>query len=96
MDSGDESDHYLISKDMLEDIRDRSHTNTEVNIRETGYKMIDSIKQRQLEWKGVLKATRRTGKVLHKVFKTFVKEIFARIDTFGRIWFRPFLFHSRT
>ena len=31
--------------------------------------------QRQSEWKGVLKATRKIGKVLHKVFKTIVKEI---------------------
>ena len=33
------------------------------------------------------------GKGLHKVFKTVVKHIFARIANFGRIWFRSFPFH---
>ena len=37
------------------------------------YKIRDSIKQRQLEWEGALKATRRMGKGLQKVFKTAVK-----------------------
>ena len=31
--------------------------------------------QRQLEWKGALRATQSTGKVLHKVFSTVVKDI---------------------
>ena len=31
--SGDESDHDLISKEMLEDIRDRGQTHTNVNRR---------------------------------------------------------------
>ena len=31
--------------------------------------------QRQLEWRGALKATRNMGKGLQKVFKTVVKEI---------------------
>ena len=31
--------------------------------------------QRQLEWKGALKATQSMGKGLHKVFSTVVKEI---------------------
>ena len=95
MDSGDESDHYLISKEMLEDICGRSQTHPNVNRIEARYKIRDCINQRQSEWKGSLKATRRMGKCLHKVFKTFVKTI-ARIDTFGRIWFRSFPFHSRT
>ena len=34
MDSGDESDHYLISTDMLEDIRDGSQSHPNVNKRE--------------------------------------------------------------
>ena len=83
--SGDESDHDLISTEMLENIRDK-----------ITYKIRDFIRQRQLEWKGALKATRITGKGLHKLFSTVVKEIFASIDTFGRIWFRSFPFHSRT
>ena len=36
------------------------------------------------------------GEGLHEIFLTAVKDIFSRIDTFGRIWFRSFPFHSRT
>ena len=73
--AGDESDNDLISTEMLEDIRDGSHTHPNVNRRRARYKIGDSIRQRQLEWKGVLKATWSTGKGLHKVFSTVVKEI---------------------
>ena len=75
---------------MLEDIRDGSHTHPDVNRREARYKIRDLIRKRQSEWKGALKTTRSMGKGLHKVFSTVVKEIFARIDSFGRIWFRSF------
>ena len=57
MDSSDESDHDLISTEILEDIRDGSQTHTNVNRREASYKIHDRIRQRQLEWKGYLKAT---------------------------------------
>ena len=73
MNSGYESDHYLISTEMLEDIRDISQAHPNVNRRESRYKIRDRFRQRQSEWKGALKATRRMGKVLHKVFKTVVK-----------------------
>ena len=43
--SGDESDHDLISTDMLEDICDGSQTHTKVNRREARYKIRDSIRQ---------------------------------------------------
>ena len=95
MNSGDGSDHDIISTEMLEDIRDKSQTHPNVNRREARYKIRDSIRQRKSEWKGALKATQSMGKGLHKVFSTVVKYIFARIDTFGRIWFRSFPFHSR-
>ena len=55
--SGDESDHDLISTDMLEDICDRSQTHPNVNRRESRYKIHYRIRQRQPEWKGALKAT---------------------------------------
>ena len=55
--SGDESDHDLISTEMLEVIRDRSQTHPNVNRREAHYKIRDRIRQRQSEWKGALKAT---------------------------------------
>ena len=47
MDSGDESDHDLISTEMLEDIRYRSQTHPNVNRREARYKIRDFIKLRQ-------------------------------------------------
>ena len=46
MNSGDESDNYLISTEMLEDIRDRSQTHPNVNRREARYKIRDFISQR--------------------------------------------------
>ena len=75
MNSGDESYYDIISTDMLEDIRDGSQTHPNVNRREARYKICDRIKQRQSEWKGALKATRSTGKVLYQVFSTVVKYI---------------------
>ena len=50
--SGDESYHDLISREMLQDIRDRSQTHPNVNKREAHYKIRDHIRQRQSEWKG--------------------------------------------
>ena len=75
MDSGDESDHNIISTEMLEDISGGSKTHPNVNRRESRYKIRDRIRQRQLECKGDYKATQKMGKGLHKVFKTAVKDI---------------------
>ena len=55
--SGDESYHDLISMDMLEDIRDGSQTNLNINRREARYKIRGSIRERQSEWKVALKDT---------------------------------------
>ena len=74
--SGDDSDHDLISTELLEDIRDRSQIHLNVNRREARYKIHDRI--RQSEWKGALKATRSMGKGLHKVFSTAVKRDFCK------------------
>ena len=71
--SGDESDHDLISTEMLEDISDGSQTHPNVNIIEARYKIRDLIRQRQSQWKGALKATQNMVKGLHKVFSTVVK-----------------------
>ena len=60
---------------MLEDIRDGSQTHPNVNRRKAHYKIRDSLKQRQSECKGALKATQSMGKGLHKVFSTVVKGI---------------------
>ena len=95
IDSNEESDHDLISKETLEDISDGSQTHLNVNKREARYKIRDHVRKRQSERKGALKATRSMGRGLHKVFSTVVKELFTGIDSFGRIWFRSFPFHSR-
>ena len=73
MDSGNDLEYEPMSTDMLEDIRDGSQSHPSVNRKEALYKIIYSIKQRQLELKGALKATHNMGKGLHKLFKTFVK-----------------------
>ena len=83
LDSNEESDHDLISTEMLEDIRDWSQTHPNVNKREARCKIPDRIKQRQSEWKGALKATWSMGKGLHKLFSTVVKEIFQKLTALG-------------
>ena len=49
--SGDESDHDLISTEMLEDICDGSQTHPNINRREARYKIRNHIRQGQSEWK---------------------------------------------
>ena len=66
MDSGDESNHDLISMEMLEEIFDGSKSHTNVNQREARYKIRDCIKQGQSERKGALKSTRNISKGLQK------------------------------
>ena len=75
MDSGDGSDDDTISTEMLEEISDRSQSHPNFNRIEACYGIRDCIKQRQLEWKGSLKATRNMVEGLHKVFKTVVRII---------------------
>ena len=81
--SGDESDHDLISTEMLEDICDISQTHTNVNIRETRYIIRDSIRLTQSEWKESLKSMKSMGKVLHKVFSTVVNDISQELTPLG-------------
>ena len=59
MDYGNESDDEPMSTEMLEDIRYGSQYQPNVNRREAHYKIRDCIIQRQSEWKGALKATRK-------------------------------------
>ena len=68
---------------MLHDIRDGSQTHPNINKREARYKIRDRVRQRQLEWKGALKDMQSTGKGLHKVFSTAVKEIFQELTALG-------------
>ena len=60
--SSEESDHDLISTEMLEDIRDGSQTHPTVNKREARYEICDRVSRRELQWKGTLKAMRNMGK----------------------------------
>ena len=83
MDSGYESDHDLISTEMLEYIRDGSQSHPNVNQIEARYKICNRIKQRQSEWKGALKAKRNMGKGSHKLFKTVVKDISQELPPLG-------------
>ena len=81
--SGDDSDHDLISTEMLEDICDGSQTHTNVNRGEERYKIRDRIRKIQSEWKGALKAMLSMGKGLHNVFSTIVKDISQELTNFG-------------
>ena len=81
--SGDESDHDIISTEMLEDIRDGSQTHPNVKKREARYKLRDCIRQRQPECKSALKSTQSMGKGLHKVFSTILKEISQELTALG-------------
>ena len=51
MDSGEESDHDIISTEMLEEIFDGSRSYPNANQREACYKICNRIKQIHLEWK---------------------------------------------
>ena len=51
MNSGDESDHDLISTKILEDIRDGSQTHPNVNKREERYKIRDRVRQKESQRK---------------------------------------------
>ena len=81
--SGEESDHDLISTDMLEYIYNGSQTHPNVTIREARYKIRDSIRRSQSEWKRALKATQSMGKGLHKVFSTSEKYISQKLTPLG-------------
>ena len=48
LNSSDESDHDVISKEMLEDIYDGSQTHPNINKMEARYKIRDHIRQSQL------------------------------------------------
>ena len=82
--SENESDDEPMSTEMLEDIRDISQSNPNVNRRESCYKTRDSIKQRQPQQKKALKASQNIGKGSHKVFKTVVKDILQYLPPLGK------------
>ena len=73
----------LIRTETLHDIRDINQTHPNIHKREARLKIRDRIKQNKSQWKGVLKATHKMGKGLHKVFSTITKEIFQELINFG-------------
>ena len=83
MDSGDESEDEIMSTEMSEDICDGSKSHLGINSREARYKICYRIKQRQTECKVVILYTQNMGNVLHKVFKTVVKEILRDLPIVG-------------
>ena len=83
LDSSDDSDHDLISTEMLHDICDGNQNNPNINKRESHYKIRDRVRQRQLEWKQALNATRSMGKGLHNVFSKVVKDILQELISLG-------------
>ena len=83
MDSGDESQDAHMSTEMLEDILDQSQSHPIINRRYARYKIRDSIKQGQSEWKVELQATPNIGKGSYRLFKTYVKDILQDIPIFG-------------
>ena len=83
LNSNEESDHDLISTEMLQDIRDGSQNYPNFNKREARYKIRDHIRQSQLELKGSLKATRSMGKDLHKLFSTVANLILQKLTALG-------------
>ena len=76
MNYDDESDDEPKSTHMLKGISDRSQSFPNINKIEVCHKIRDINKQLQSEWKGALLSTQIIAKGLHKVFKTFVNDIY--------------------
>ena len=83
MDSGNESDHDIISTDMLEDISDKYQSHPKINKIEACYKIRYCIRKRQSEWKRALRFTQNMGKGLHKLFKNVMKDISQEFPPLG-------------
>ena len=92
MNYGDESDHVLVSTEIL----DRSQNHTNINRREANYKIRDHIRERQSEWKGELKATQKMGNGLHKLLSTVVKDIFQELTPLGEYGSEVYHFTPRS
>ena len=76
-------DDDLINTETSHDIRDGNQTYPNIDKREARLKIRDRIKQKKLQWKGVLRATYKMGIGLHKLFSTIVSEISQELTNFG-------------
>ena len=86
MENLDETEKFnedLISTETLHDICDGNQTHLSINKRGARLEIRDIIKQKNLQWKGALKATHKMGKILHRVFSTIVSEISQELTNFG-------------
>ena len=81
--SDDESDAEPMSTDMLEDISDSSQYHLRINRRKSHYNIRYCIKLCPSERKGAMLSTKNMGKVLHKVFKAIVNDIFQSLSILG-------------
>ena len=68
---------------MLKYICDGIQYHHIINRREARYNICDTIKQRQVYWKGALLSTRNMGKCLHKLFKAVVNKLSEYLPIFG-------------
>ena len=68
----DESDAETISKDILEDIRDRSQSHPSINMREAHYNIHDIFDQRRVGLKRVLLLTRTYVQVYTRYLRTWL------------------------
>ena len=68
---------------MLEEIRDVSQAREIINRRESRYKIHDSIKRGQSEWKEALLSTQNMGKGLHTLFEAIVNDISQALPILG-------------
>ena len=65
--SGDESDHDLISTEILEDIRDGSKIHPNIKRREARYKIRDRIRQKTTRMERSVKSYVKQGKSFTQV-----------------------------
>ena len=75
-------DEGLISKELLQDIRDGNQNHPKINKREACMEIRERIKQKKSQRKGALRATHKMGKGLHRVFSTIVSEISQELTNF--------------
>ena len=83
LDETEKFDDDLIGTETLHDIRDGNQTHPKIDKREARLEIRDRIKQKKSEWKGVLRATQKIRKGLHRVFSTIVSEISQELTNFG-------------
>ena len=83
LNSGDESDHDLISTEMLQDIYDGGQTHPNVNKREAHYKIRDLIRKKEIGMERRVKSYAKHGKRFTQGIQYVCKRYFTGIGSFG-------------